>query len=681
MAKKKLGKAKKETEEERLAREEAERLAKVAEDKIIAEEAERQRLEEVRITAERKVYRKEEFARLSEELIEINDQLMQRRMKLQAEQKKEAARVEWATYKDPTDQTDANIEKDMNTFISTTNNASVRELKDALELIKTVEIVVRSVENVWSESLARGDDDCRKRCLNNLITLQNLMLEKIDTATVQLLKFADSMLNDRLELNVEDQADRFAVGFWSSYNDIRPIRKSVQLEKMGIQLDIPKQLFSQHEKFIYRLIRVPLSTFNHAAYDMDPADSDSSKRSKYVLGGLIQFDILSPSPPPFNLRAKKWILRDCSANANNLKKNNYPSSVPSRMSIKVPADIVMTEDVRVGVWDEEQKDWTEDGITELQYSEESRTLQFYITTVGTLALVKNRVADMPYKKWSIGPTLNMNLASELTKIAKGSELHQDPDLYLPSSSSSSLYPPLYERQARLTIETKKIEVVIDVVHALCRLIKPDTAAFEDIRGKLLTPGVLLSELRGRGINLLPTNADLKQVPDTTPKNTDLEQAVLKELSKGVTGMDFHSSSEWNKLLSESQIGVRVRESSAYTCPAETFDYECVLVEEDAVSQSYKHCTELGLLPSMEGSTAMPVKYCLVMGDEYGDKEWSRPLKEVHAPRPAEVEHMELSRSLKDRVTSEAKERVERTNPRFQETVHTLLSLIKPFSIS
>jgi hypothetical protein len=144
------------------------------------------------------------------------------------------------------------------------------------------------------------------------------------------------------------------------------------------------------------------------------------------------------------------------------------------MCLKVPIDIVMSEDVRVGVWDEEGQDWHEDGITDLQYIEETRTLQFYITTVGTIALLKSRVADMPYKQWTMGPSLNLALGAELLKMG-GSELQQDPALYV---APSSVYPALYERQARLTLETQKIEVVIDVVHSLCRLVKPDTPAFE-----------------------------------------------------------------------------------------------------------------------------------------------------------------------------------------------------------
>ena len=255
--------------------------------------------------------------------------------------------MEWLRYKDPADETDAKRESDMHTFISVINGTAIQDMKGALELIKNIGTVSESVENVWCESLANGDAITRKRCLANIITLQSLMLEKLDDATIRLLRFVDSMLNDRQELNYEEEVDKFSLGMWSSFNDIRPIRKSIQLEKMGIQLDIPKQLLSQNEKYIYRLVRIPISTFNLEAFSPDAISADVTRRSKYVLGGLIKFDILNSPPTVINLRAKKWLIRDCSSSSTTLRKSNYPSSVASRMLLKVPANIIWSDDIRV----------------------------------------------------------------------------------------------------------------------------------------------------------------------------------------------------------------------------------------------------------------------------------------------------------------------------------------------
>jgi hypothetical protein len=59
----------------------------------------------------------------------------------------------------------------------------------------------------------------------------------------------------------------------------------------------------------------------------------------------------------------------------------------------------VNDSVRVAFWNEEKQSWVEDGITDFSYNEAARSFQFYITTVGVLALVKDRVVDMPYRKW------------------------------------------------------------------------------------------------------------------------------------------------------------------------------------------------------------------------------------------------------------------------------------------
>ena len=89
MGPKKGKKSKGETEEQKAAREEAERLAKLAEEKRRAEEAEKKRLEELRIRAERKKYREEEIERLKLEYQEIRDLQESKLQQKAAEDEKE----------------------------------------------------------------------------------------------------------------------------------------------------------------------------------------------------------------------------------------------------------------------------------------------------------------------------------------------------------------------------------------------------------------------------------------------------------------------------------------------------------------------------------------------------------------------------------------------------------------
>jgi hypothetical protein len=145
---------------------------------------------------------------------------------------------------------------------------------------------------------------------------------------------------------------------------------------------------------------------------------------------------------------------------------------------------------------------------------------------------------------------------------------------------------------------------------------------------------------------------------------------LSQIAMGANAFEYTSSS-WNQTLNESQIGLLVRESTMYTCFSQANEYECVFAEMDAVSLSYQNTPELGLAPGPGG-----IKYTLVYGNEYGNKKVFS-----HVPRPDEVPHLEVSRVLVKRVTPDSLERMKNINQRFQKTVHTFLSLVKPFSLS
>ena len=653
------------------------------------------------------------------------------------------ARIEWLRYTDPSDEPDASVESDMNTFIALTKDTFVEDLKPTIALIKRVEIIARAVENVWGESLATRNVVVRNKALDNLVTLRDIMLEKLDIATVKLLQFSDDHLNDRSEMNIEESAYRLSVGMWASFADVRPIRKSVIFETMGIQIDLQKQLLQQHDNYVFRVIRMPIVAYNMEAYNISsemvadimatrepapvpvldedgvptsrmatprvsPRTVDVKLPSRYVVGDLMMFEVLYAPQPAFQLRVRKWTMRNKSASATKLRKASYPSSVPSRVQMKVPQDVLMTDDMRVAVWNEELKDWTEDGISDYQYSEATRTVHFYITTVGVLALVKKRVQDLPFKKWTLAPVLskpiNALIAAKLNvsdpsalldagssvveakaptpteeladhsiaddKSHTGSDTARSVASVIPAVESIVTVPTeSYEQYARLTIATQAHEIVIDIVGSLCKLMKPVSPVFADMLNVPMNPGTLLRMLQRKGINLLPNAADLAVADRVTLKDPTLEDNVLLQVARGASAFEF-TSSAWNQTLNESQSGILVRESNVYACFPQVNEFECVFVEMDVISKSYLNTPELGLAPGPAG-----LKYTLVSGYEYGRRKIFSLV-----PRPGEIPHLDLYRPLEKRATWDAQERMKGINQRFQKTVHTLLSLVKPYSL-
>lgn len=667
---------------------------------------------------------------------------------------------EWLRYKNPTDEPDAYVEKDMNTFISLTREMEAINWKEVMSMIKKIESTARQVEAVWSDALAKNDSLLLQRALHNLETLKQMCLEKIDAATVHSLRFVESKLTgEKQEFLLEEEADNLRVGLWASYSEIRPTRKVLAMEKVGLTLEIAKLLLQQSEKYVYRFIRMPINTYNKEAYSAEnntvpdtavdvaavadgsvaaaahfaagaaatetansgasaaavegtggaddlaaqaasgdadavvPAAAGSGEEkagdasadaeaaaaaaaaaeaavveaaaleaaataaaaqvraspyAKYVVGDLIYFDILLTPPHSFEIRAKKWSMRSKSSNCTTIRQpaQPYPTSQNSKLSIKLADGVVISEGMRLCVWDAENSCWTEDGISDFQFSEATRTVQCQITTVGIFAIVKSRTMDFPYKSWHLSPVL-------------GSTIERN-----------SLYPTNFEEHARLSIHTQQHHVVIDIIGMNCKLIKPDSSLFSDVCNIVMTPGNLLSSLMTKGVYLLPTNIDLYNVDGAKPKRAEVEQRVMDEVSQGISSLEY-TSSPWNQTILDAQIGVCVRESTTYSCPGETFDYECVLAEHDEVTTAYTNTPELGIVPAPAG-----VKFTLVFGNEYGDRKLYS-----HVPRPNEVPHIGLSYTLQSRVTLECMERQKHTNQKFQKTVNTLLSLIRPYSLS
>ena len=365
--------------------------------------------------------------------------------------------------------------RDLNTFLTLTSETVAISMSNAMTVAQEVVQVAKHVDDMWSDCVGERNDAGRELAASNVASCCKLVREKINQATAELLKYADEKLNDKSELLVEKSADGVTVGVWGSYAVMRPIRKSVQFEDVGVQIDIPKQILAQDTWFVHRITRLSVDCTSYAAY----ADKGGGASGKYLVGDLIFIDILRPPPQVQGIRAKKYTVRNVSSASLSVQECAYPSSVGCRVFVKIPDDVVMSDDMTIAVWDEEAGDWVDNGISDYQYTDANRTCQFYLTTVGMFGLVKDRCADLPYKKWVVSPVRDL-----------GSDF--------------------YERYARVTVQTQRLELAIDVVGHEVRLLRPSTKQFKDLIGVLMSPSQLLRRLQRRGVNIMPANRDCKK---------------------------------------------------------------------------------------------------------------------------------------------------------------------------
>ena len=142
---------------------------------------------------------------------------------------------------------------------------------------------------------------------------------------------------------------------------------------------------------------------------------------------------------------------------------------------------------------------------------------------------------------------------------------------------------------------------------------------------------------------------------------------MLEMATCASALDF-SSSRWSNLeqMGPSRVGVLARESCVYTGVGDPYDYECVLVEKDVVSESHMNSPEEALMPGAGG------RFSLVMGNEYDTVEGFS-----HKPRPNEQVRVSIVDAMSSRLTEEASDRISRIEGSFEDTVLTLLRLVRP----
>lgn len=121
-----------------LERKAAELAAKKA-----AEEAERKRIEDLRIAAENQVKRADEITRLYTEHMELMDLEVTLNSNIEAESKFENERIEWAKFREPTEEINANSERELNTFITLSKELVFEDMKNAMEDVGKVGLASR----------------------------------------------------------------------------------------------------------------------------------------------------------------------------------------------------------------------------------------------------------------------------------------------------------------------------------------------------------------------------------------------------------------------------------------------------------------------------------------------------------------------------------------------------------
>ena len=135
--------------------------------------------------------------------------------------------------------------------------------------------------------------------------------------------------------------------------------------------------------------------------------------------------------------------------------------------------------IRVGVWDENEKIWSTEEIDDLKLDTSTRVLEFTTKRLAQMAFLQSRCTDYPYRRWKLRAIEN--------------------------------------QKAILDIETKRgLQLTFEIGPEYLKFVVEDSESIEGaeqfnqlkhIKNKALSPGYLLLELSKCGIHLMPRNED------------------------------------------------------------------------------------------------------------------------------------------------------------------------------
>ena len=657
---KKKKKTKAELEAERIQNEQNERLAL---------EAEVKRLEEDRIKSEEAAkakkeaqiqYRIDELRALNDELEEYAPIVLERAQSLEAIEKVVAARVQWSKYVDCNPRPDAGDEAELHTYLSLLADEKPHLLPDALASCDYTESIANDLVSVMANADARGESAAAQHCGGFLQKLRDASVQKLDLATAHILQHADEFVHEeKKEVLVTDESGAgVRVGVWVNLvmKGFRGPMKPLPFPEVGLHVDIPKGLALQ--RIGTRILFLPYEHISFSYQKEDDKDGDEAPaETETVLGGTIYLEIVA-LPPPAKSVKPQWVMRPVNDLSDSVETLSYPlgekeghnaaSAVvppPLRCSFRVPDGVVVpAESPRVAWWDERKRCWSDDPVSEVEYTADTRTVRFHTIRVGAFALVQKRVADLPYQSWKLEPAL--------------------PDGELPSE--------LEEPCVALTLNTSRMAVVIEVHGTECRLLQPKLPELAELMAKRLRPGPLVAALKAAGINLMPRDTDAAPAGSTL-KVSALEGKLCEEVASVAASFDF-ASSAYSRELGEARCAFQLRETSVYVGGnIETLDHSMVAVEMDGVSKSSLDAPGVGSLPDPA------IKCSLVQAKEPAGPDYKGGAPFDDAPLPGQTAKVYLKNCVKTIASEETIARVERAPLEFQQTVQQLLHLTRPFS--
>ncbi len=137
---------------------------------------------------------------------------------------------------------DPAIEAEANTWLSLWADKDGVSLKETLADVQDVELIVRTMDNVFARATGKESDKALVARLHRDIgAFRELASSKLDLATANVIQHADEHSNTRNELLLAYDTGDIQFCMWINLSK-NPRVKTIEFGDLGIAIDIPKAL-------------------------------------------------------------------------------------------------------------------------------------------------------------------------------------------------------------------------------------------------------------------------------------------------------------------------------------------------------------------------------------------------------------------------------------------------------